>query len=411
LLYFNRHARVISGEEEAIYGWTAVNFVKGSLIKNSKGSGSVMGANYTYGVLEMGGASTQIGFFEPYGDIMANLFKLQLGAAKHWNVYTHSFLYFGINGAYDRLNARLYAASENTNGTDIYNPCLPGGSEYRFTSRVYMQPNGTLLPLSSQDNASIIEAEMYSAVMRNTNKRGDFDHCAEFVNRLLRKEANAWCDFAHDRDCSFAGIYQPPLPVNYEDFGEFIATSNFYDIWSFLQLRPRSSLLELKDGARRICSSSLKELTAYNDRLNSPVSDSDELTAMCFRATFAASFLIDGVGFPETYNVTALDVVKGQKVGWALGSMLYEINTLPWVFKTHYLHKLLSWDMLEVGSFEAADNVELVTGLLVVLVLVIGWVGSFKLFVSRRFSSNSVLAGGSESTAFTRSQTDYGARR
>ena len=29
-------------------------------------------------------------------------------------------------------------------------------------------------------------------------------------------------------------------------------------------------------------------------------------------------------------NITATNVVAGQKVGWALGSMLYEINTIPW---------------------------------------------------------------------------------
>ena len=47
------HARVISGEEEAIYGWTAVNFVKGTLIKYSQGTGSVLSPNLTYGVLEV----------------------------------------------------------------------------------------------------------------------------------------------------------------------------------------------------------------------------------------------------------------------------------------------------------------------------------------------------------------------
>jgi len=49
----NEHARVISGEEEAIYGWTAVNFVKKSLIKNSEGTGSVLNPGLTYGVLEV----------------------------------------------------------------------------------------------------------------------------------------------------------------------------------------------------------------------------------------------------------------------------------------------------------------------------------------------------------------------
>ena len=241
------------------------------MIKNSEGTGSVLAPDLTYGVLEMGGASTQIGFFEPEGDVMANLFKLQIGAAKHWNVYAHSFLYFGVNGGYDRLNARLFAEKKNNkNNTRIYNPCLPGGSEYLFTSRVHQQPDGSLLPLSSPDDPAVLEAGMYSAVLHNDNAQGDFDQCAENVLFLLRKEANAWCNFAHDRDCSFAGIYQPPLPINKKYFGEFIATSNFFHVIDFLGLESRVSLSEVRESARRICSFSMDELIAYNEQQMSP---------------------------------------------------------------------------------------------------------------------------------------------
>lgn len=38
----DERARVISGEEEAIYGWTAVNFIKGTLIEQSRGTGTVL---------------------------------------------------------------------------------------------------------------------------------------------------------------------------------------------------------------------------------------------------------------------------------------------------------------------------------------------------------------------------------
>ena len=49
----SEHARVISGEEEAIYGWAAVNFVQGALLRNSEGTGSVLNPGRTYGVLEV----------------------------------------------------------------------------------------------------------------------------------------------------------------------------------------------------------------------------------------------------------------------------------------------------------------------------------------------------------------------
>jgi len=98
----DEQVRVISGEEEAIYGWTGINFLMGTLLNNTQGIGTVTGVNKTFGALDMGGASTQISFFEPSEDIMSNLFKMQLGASKHWNVYAHSFLYFGVNLALER---------------------------------------------------------------------------------------------------------------------------------------------------------------------------------------------------------------------------------------------------------------------------------------------------------------------
>lgn len=40
-------------------------------------------------------------------DILANLFKLQIGGQKHWNVYTHSFLQFGLNSARLRMHTKV----------------------------------------------------------------------------------------------------------------------------------------------------------------------------------------------------------------------------------------------------------------------------------------------------------------
>lgn len=83
----------------------------GKLLPASAGVGTV-DANSSVGALDLGGASTQIAFFVPNQDILANMFKLQLGGQKHWNVYVHSFLYYGINSSKGRqrqayLEARL----------------------------------------------------------------------------------------------------------------------------------------------------------------------------------------------------------------------------------------------------------------------------------------------------------------
>ena len=107
------------------------------------GSGTVVSPHLTHGAIEMGGASTQISFYQHNEDIMSNLFKLQIGQGKHWNDYAHSFLYYGINEAWNRMGALLA-----TNGgmspvkSSVYNPCLTGGSKVDFQSNIYFTKDG-----------------------------------------------------------------------------------------------------------------------------------------------------------------------------------------------------------------------------------------------------------------------------
>jgi hypothetical protein len=46
------------------------------------------------------------------------------------------------------------------------------------------------------------------------------------------------------------------------------------------------------------------------------------------------STLLDGFGFQTNSTITVLDEVNGNKVGWPLGAILYEINSLPWELVT-----------------------------------------------------------------------------
>jgi hypothetical protein len=117
------------------------------------------------GALDLGGASTQIAFFVPDQDILANMFKLQIGGQKHWNVYVHSFLYFGANSALARLNQRMVAEAQAAGGgtaTRASNPCYPSGYEEDLIL------NGTRF---------VIEG----------SRTNDFDECLASCLPLLRK--------------------------------------------------------------------------------------------------------------------------------------------------------------------------------------------------------------------------------
>jgi Golgi nucleoside diphosphatase len=323
----DERARVISGEEEAIYGWAAVNFAKGSLIETSLGTGTVLNPNNTIGSVEMGGASTQIGLFINSGDVMANLFKLQIGAARHWNVYVHSFLYFGVNSAYSRLNAKL--VWKNT----TVNPCLPSGSAVKFETWYHLNDDGQFLPRSSPLSIPYTVTMMNNVTTGESGHEDSFEQCSQLTYSLLRKGANKeWVEFSHDGDCSFAGVYQPPLPRGSNGIDEYIATGNYADVFSFLKLGSRATVSSINDAAKKVCELSWEELQRYNKKLSDPIDGPFELAQYCFRSVFVYQTLRNGYGFQDDSNITAVDVLNGRKLTWALGSILYEINTLPWEF-------------------------------------------------------------------------------
>jgi len=255
------------------------------------------------------------------------LFKLQIGQGKHWNLYAHSFLYYGINEARNRYQARLLHASDDSNRLvdGVHNPCLPGGSEQEVRLNIHFTPNGDE---TWKEKSGVSEDGFYQGLFRNLNSTGDFDRCMELAKSTLHLEKNTWCDFAHKGECSFNGVSMPELPAQSENFGEFLAFSNYYHVWNFLGLPERASLQELHDATRNICGMTEDELLQFNKHTGKE--DAHEALDYCFRSAYVFNILRHGYGFDLDEHITATEVLNGQKVGWALGAMLYEINTFPW---------------------------------------------------------------------------------
>lgn len=327
----DEYARILSGEEEAIFGWAGINFAMGNLIPESEGAGTVINPKLTYGALDMGGASTQISFYEPNEDIMSNLFKLQIGQGKHWNLYAHSFLYFGINEARNRFHANLLAGTDaNQRLIDgVYNPCLPGGSSQDTRLNIHINEHGEE---TFEFDPNVTMDGYYQALLINDNNTGDFETCLEHAKATLHLEQNHWCEFAHKGECAFNGVSMSELPTQSEHFGEFLAFSNYYHVWQFLGLPKRASLQQLYDATQKVCQMSKSELVEFNKQTGK--ADVDEIDDICFRSAYVFSILRYGYRFDMEEYITATNVINGQKVGWALGAMLYEINTFPWEYQS-----------------------------------------------------------------------------
>lgn len=329
--YFkDEFARVLSGEEEAVFGWAGTNFIMGNLLQDSQGAGTVVNPRLTYGALDMGGASTQISFYEPHEDIMAGLFKLQIGQGKHWNIFAHSFLFFGMNEARGRFQAKLLAGYNDTTRllTGVNNPCLPGGSQQEVRLNIHYDKDGQE---AWNPQSGVSENGFYQGLLKNDDASGDFITCLQYTKELLHLEDNAWCNFAHRNECSFNGVSMPELPRQSEHFGEFLAISNYFHVWQFLGLPERASLDQLYNSTEQICSMSKEELFHFNKN-HAKVSDGD-VEDYCFRSSYVFNVLRNGYEFEMDEHITATDVINGQKVGWALGAMMYEINTFPWSYE------------------------------------------------------------------------------
>lgn len=193
--FTDEQARVISGEEEAVYDWAGVNFLLGDLVSQSQGAGTVISPQLTHGALDMGGGSTQISFFEPNEDIMSNLFKLQIGQAKHWNIYAHSFLFYGINEAMDRFHAKL--ASNKTREErmiyGIYNPCLPhSGAKLEIRTNIHHDKNNVETWDYSGEHYPSGNG-YFQATLVNDLDKGNANQCFALVKDLLHLEEVSRC--------------------------------------------------------------------------------------------------------------------------------------------------------------------------------------------------------------------------
>jgi len=145
--YFERSmARVISGEEEGVYGWMTTNYLMGTLMHAT--------SQTSYGTLDMGGASVQITFRPPF-DVLSNYFPLRLQQEKI-RLYTHSFLNFGIGAAYQRVNDRIIELG-NITANEL------GEHTHKESTRLATVPTTALHSISSSPSSSHSHSSSHSS--------------------------------------------------------------------------------------------------------------------------------------------------------------------------------------------------------------------------------------------------------
>lgn len=298
-------ARVISGEEEGVFGWLSVNYMLGHLKQ-----GEIHNLDNTVGALDLGGASTQVTFKPSDPDILSNLFPLALGQQVAEDLYTHSFLHFGQNEALRRASQAL-VESAPAGSTSVTSPCYLSGFSFPF------------MDVATGKTTTIAGSSNYSA-------------CHQLMASLMDKSATCLTDPTpvppssavgggpvvppvnpnSPLTCSIAGVYQPQLTGS-----RFVAFSGYSFIYEFLRLSLNSSTPDqLQSAAAAFC-----DLTWQQAQKVYPSEPSKFLQAYCASSTLTHALFTVGYGVPHDSSAI---VVAPSSAGydWALGSMLWDAN-------------------------------------------------------------------------------------
>ncbi|NXY20433.1 ENTP8 diphosphohydrolase, partial [Atrichornis clamosus] len=298
-------ARILTGEEEGAYGWITINYLLDSFTKYSPKAHTWLRpeAANIFGALDLGGASTQITFV-PEGSVMsrdeASEFTLY---GYSYSLYTHSYLCYGQNEMLQRLAKQLIVSSPSPR---IQHPCYPTGyNETISLSSFHGSPCTDRSPprLPPGDRNVTLEGG------------GNASECLAALRKLFNFSA---C--GQSQDCTFDGVYQPPLR------GQFIAFSAFYYNFQFLNLTQGQPLAVVREAIERLCSRSWADLSS-----SYPKENPKRLPKYCTNTNYILTLLLDAYKFNESsWNNISFQMKAGSAdVGWTLGYMLNLTNRIP----------------------------------------------------------------------------------
>ncbi|PVU84566.1 hypothetical protein BB559_007562 [Furculomyces boomerangus] len=350
------HFKVITGEEEGVYGWVSVNYLKNGfklLLENknqpkpkknienstnndehptttnmnvtlSKRLDSKNKKANTFGFLDMGGASTQIAFeltpeaaLKHKNETTSIVLRKLDGKDISIDLFVTTFLGYGTNEARRRHVELLTGIPNEFNSPEIpviEDPCLQKGL--------------------------FVQAKAKPVVLMGT---GNLDKCIIQASKLLNKDAHCAVE-----PCLFNGVHFPETKF---DGMDFLGVSEYwYSSHDVLGLGGVWDMLKFIDKSNGFCS--LPWSTTKDLHLKLPGVTEERLRMQCFKAAWLISILHEGFGlFPKYSSYSELllreketktlsssnnsklhsvNKIGSKEASWTLGAMLIKItNSIP----------------------------------------------------------------------------------
>ena len=275
-LFKDDNVKVISGKEEAIYAWITVNFIQGVLTSPRR-------RVFSWGVLDMGGASTQNAmrlFRKP--ELSGTILKL---GKKNYKLFAKSYLDMGLARIHERFLEFLDKWENKTVDDKGYtkSPCHHDGFSETF------EVEGQEMSIIGEPNSEM---------------------CRQLIDDML------FCTNRFpNQECPFDD--QPQLT------GRFVAFSAFHTVIDRIgavicEDKP-VSIEQIGCAAKRFCSK------PYN--VVKPV-DEGYAKFSCLWGNYVYELLQKGYKMPEKKKILVQKKLKGFSLSWIMGAVLFKTELL-----------------------------------------------------------------------------------
>ncbi|KAL6011469.1 hypothetical protein ACLOJK_001917 [Asimina triloba] len=191
-MHIKKWIRILTGKEEAYYGWVALNYKMGKLGNSSSGP--------TLGVLDLGGSSLQVILEIGKSRENRHFLESEIGSLGH-QLLAYSLPAFGLNAAFERsviiLSDEQFGGKDVDGAFEIKHPCLYSGYVQNYTCygcHVW----------SSATNSLNVSVQLRNREPRNFNLVGDpdWERCRDISSATaINSSSSDWWQLSVDMDC------------------------------------------------------------------------------------------------------------------------------------------------------------------------------------------------------------------
>jgi len=271
-----RSAEMISGEREGLFSYMSINSLLGRV-----------GAENEVGILELGGASSQVAFKTSH-DIRANEFHYYWDGVRH-DLYTSSYMRFGADQILLRSKQALLAAS-TSEVLEVTHPCFHTG----FSEETELQ--GRIVTFVGSSNSS---------------------ECSQLMLGLLHTEYECMME-----PCAIMGNHMAEHDRDFYAISAFFYTANGLGLlgWNDATIvEPR----QIQDSTSHFCALSWDEAQAAS------FSPPRFVKNYCAIGNYM-THLLHAYGFSaDSRKITFSRKIDGHNADWTLGAALYELEQMP----------------------------------------------------------------------------------